>query len=159
MSAEYEGFITVDYDPATVPNTDPSSVVYGFDLVPENGGSPQQLVQAGEPFVGGAPAGTYPLPVGPWQPELDPTRRYCLSISAFGDGDLARLALTSERVCADVEQLSAPGAPPPPQISGGATNGGGGGGCAVAAAAPVCWPPLAALLLIAAAIGLGRRRR
>jgi hypothetical protein len=157
--AEYEGFITVDYDPATVPNTDPSSVVYGFDLVPENGGSPQRLVQAGEPFVGGAPAGTYPLPVGPWQPELDPTRRYCLSISAFGDGDLARLPLPSERVCADVEQLSALGAPPPPQIRGGATNGGGGGGCAVAAAAPVRCPPLAALLVIAAAIGLGCRRR
>lgn len=158
VSAEYEGFITVDYSPATVPNTDPSSVVHAFQLVPENGGSPQRLIQVGEPFAGGAPAGAYPLPVGPWQPELDPTRRYCLSISAFGDGDLARLPLASEQVCADVVQLSAPGAPPPPQIGGGATNS-GGGGCAIAPGAPARSAPLGALLAIAAALGLRRRRR
>jgi len=155
--AEYHGFITVDYDPATIPNTDPSSVVYGFELAPENGGSAQRLVQAGDLFTGLAPEGAYPLPVGQWQPELDPTQRYCLSISAFGDGDLARLPLASERVCADVVQLSAAGAPPPPQIGGGSANS--GGGCAVAAGAPVHSPPIAALLAIAAAIGLRRRRR
>jgi len=156
--AEYHGFITVDYDPATVPNTDPASIVYTFSLAPKNGGSAQTLVHAGDPFTGLAPDGAYPLPTGEWQPELDPTRQYCLTISAFGDGDLARLPVTSGPVCADVVQLSAAGAPPPPQIGIAATNG-GGGGCAIATGASSRSAGPAALLAIAAALGLARRRR
>jgi hypothetical protein len=180
--SEYHGFITVDYDPATVPNTPPTSVVYAFQLVPKNGGSAQTFINAGDPFTGLAPEGTYPLPLGDWQPELDPTRQWCLSISAFGDGDLARLPLGSQQVCAEVEQLSAAGAPPPPTIGGGTggapTGGGtggspigggtggttlgdsaraGGSGCAIAGAASsavVVW-----LVVIAMVIGLRPRAR
>lgn len=61
---------------------------------------------------------------------------YCLSISAFGDGDLARPPVDSgPPVCAQVTQLAAAGAPPPPTISGGGNDGGSGndgGGCSVA---------------------------
>jgi hypothetical protein len=124
--AEYHGFITVDYDPGTVPTTPPSSVVHGFHLSPETGGSEQHFWYTGaEPFRGAEPAGAYPTPIGPWQPEVDPTRRYCLRISASGHGDLARQLLVSQPVCADVVQLSAAGAPAPPQI-------GDAGGCAIA---------------------------
>jgi hypothetical protein len=160
--AEYHGFITVDYDPATVPNTAAASVVYAFRLAPKNGGSEQRFVKAGDPFTGLAPEGEYPLPIGDWQPELDPTRQYCLSISAFGDGDLARLPVDSEQVCADVVQLSATGAPPPPTIDGDGVGAGtnvqaSGGGCAVAGAASsavVIW-----LVVIAMAVGLRPRAR
>lgn len=44
--AEYQTFITVDYDPATIPNTDPSSVVQTFALVPQTGGTRQTFVYA-----------------------------------------------------------------------------------------------------------------
>lgn len=127
--AEYHGFIAVDYDPATVPNTAPASIVSTFQLAPKYAGSAQTFVYMGDtPFIGLEPIGDYPLPTGQWQPELDPTRSYCLAIRAFGDGDLARQALASQEICAEVVQLSAAGAPPPPQIGAGGTGGGGTGG-------------------------------
>jgi MYXO-CTERM domain-containing protein len=172
--AEYASFVTVDYDAATIPNTAPGSVIQSFQLVPDTGGTAQTFVYTGEqPFTGLAPSGAYPLPLGPWQPDLDPTRRYCLAIGAIGDGNLARLGTASNQVCADVVQLSATGAPPPPSIGGGpdggATGGVGGGppgggpkissgGCATAGT-PASW---AGLALVAAGLGLGvgmRRRR
>lgn len=126
--AEYHGFVTVDYDPATIPNTPPSSVVHTFQLAPKTGGSAQTFnYVGGAPFVGLEPKGDHPLPLGSWQPELDPTREYCLTISAFGDGDIARLALSSQPTCATVVQLSSAGAPASP-----GTSNGSGGGCSVA---------------------------
>ena len=123
--AEYHGFITVDYDPAVVPNTPPARLVQTIHLAPKNGGSEQAFMYVGEtPFKGLEPTGDYPTPIGLWHPELDATRQICLSVSAFGDGDIARLPVTSETVCADVVQLSAAGAPPPPQIGGGGASGG-----------------------------------
>ncbi len=131
--AEYAGFITVDYDPATLPNTAPESVIQTFQLSPETGGTTQTFVFTGsQPFTGLAPSGDYPTPIGAWRPDLDPTRRYCLAVSSVGDGDLANLGAGSNRVCADVVQLSAKGAPPPP--GAGTTGGGSGGGCSVAGA-------------------------
>jgi len=130
--AEYHGFLTVDYDPATVPNTPPASVVQTFRLAPKTGGGAQVFNYVGDaPFAGLAPSGDHPLPLGLWQPELDPTLEYCLTISASGDGDIARLRLESQPVCATVAQLSASGAPPSPVISG-AGGAGGSGGCSVA---------------------------
>jgi hypothetical protein len=175
--AEYASFLTVDYAPATLPNTSPGSVIQTFQLAPDTGGNLQTFVYTGDtPFTGLAPVGAYPVPLGQWQPELDPTRRYCLAVSAIGDGNLANLGTGSNRVCADVVQLSATGAPPPPTIGGGAdggsvggagggaggTGGGAGassGGCATAGT-PASWLGLAAVV---AALGLGvrtgRRRR
>jgi len=173
--AEYHGFITVDYVPGSTPNTAAASVVHTFSLAPKNGGSAQTFVYTGDtPFAGVEPAGAYPSPTGLWQPELDPTRPYCLTISAFGDGDIARLPVSSQSICADVVQLSAMGAPPPPQIDsggsggGGSTGGGGGstlvdgastggGGCAVAGATGTSVPAWS--LLFALALLLRRRRR
>jgi len=149
--AEYHGFITVDYVAATVPNTPPASVIHTFRLAPKTGGSAQTFVYVGEtPFMGLEPVGDYPLPIGAWQPELDPTRTYCLGVSAFGDGDMARPPLASQEVCADVVQLSAAGAPPP-----GATGNGGGCGCTVTGRASSS----VGALLLAIAVALVRRRR
>jgi hypothetical protein len=125
--AEYQSFITVDYDPATVPSTAPSSMIHVFGLSPKTGGSQQTFVFTGSTaFTGLAPSGDYPLPLGQWQPDLDPTREYCLGISAFGDGDLARGRLSSNAVCATVTQLAATGATLSP------TTGGAGSGCSAA---------------------------
>lgn len=131
--AEYHGFLTVDYDPATVPNTPPTSVVHTFHLAPKTGGGAQSFNYVGDsPFAGLAPSGDHPLPDGLWKPELDPTREYCLTISALGDGDIGRPGLQSQPVCARVAQLSASGAPPSPVITGAGGAGDGGGGCNVA---------------------------
>lgn len=160
--AEYHGFITIDYDPATVPNTPPASVVHTFQLTPRTGGSAQNFVFAGAAtFTGREPTGAYPIPTHPWQPELDPTRDYCLAIGAFGDGDIARLPLHSQSVCAEVVQLSAEGAPPPPVVGGVGGVGGvgasaGGGGCAVAGAASSAFT---AWLVLVVVVTLGARRR
>jgi hypothetical protein len=125
--AEYQSFITIDYDPATVPNTAPSSVIHVFGLSPKTGGAQQTFVFTGSSvFTGLAPSGDYPLPLGQWQPDLDPTREYCLGISAFGDGDLARGRLSSNAVCATVTQLAATGATLSP------TTGDAGSGCSAA---------------------------
>jgi hypothetical protein len=148
---EYTGFITIDYVPATIPNTAAASVVHTFTLAPKNGGSAQTFVYTGDtPFTGAEPTGAYPQPTGLWQPELDPTRSYCLSISAFGDGDIARLSVSSQSVCTDVVQLSAAGAPPPP--------GAGGGGCAIAAPPEGALPAWALALALALVIRRNRRR-
>ena len=133
---EYHGFLTVDYDPATIPNTPPSSVVHTFSLRPKTGDTVQTFLYAGDhPFQGLAPGGDHPLPIGAWQPDLDPTREYCLTIAAFGDGDIARPPLSSQPVCASVTQLSSAGAPPSPDIGGGCAVGGARTGGAAGALA------------------------
>jgi hypothetical protein len=126
---EYLGFITIDYDPAVVPNTEAASVVQTFRLVPKTGGAEQTFVFSGAtPYQGLAPEGDYhPLSFRTWSPELDPSREYCLTIDAFGDGDLARGALRSVGVCATVTELAAPGA---------SLDGTGCGGCGAAPGAP-----------------------
>ncbi|MEP6654464.1 MAG: hypothetical protein ABJA82_13970 [Myxococcales bacterium] len=174
--AEYHGFITVDYVPGSIPNTSADSVIHQFRLAPKNGGSAQTFVYTGDaPFTGHAPADAYPMPTGLWQPELDPTRPYCLTISAFGQGDIARLPVYSQSICAEVVQLSAAGAPPPPQIGGDISDDGGdssdggraggdagsstagGGGCSLGGVTAAAGMP-AGTLLLALVVVLCRRR-
>ena len=157
--AEYHSFITVDYDPATIPNTEPASVVQTFALVPQTGGAQQTFVYTGsDPFTGLAPVGDYPSPLGEWQPDLDPTRVYCLAISAFGDGNLARLPVSGNQLCASVTQLSAAGAAPAPGTSG--AQGDTGCGCSTIGPAPLMsLPSVAAMLLIAVALAIRPRRK
>jgi hypothetical protein len=127
--AEYAGFITVDYAPATLPNTPAGSLIQTFRLAPDTGGTGQSFVYTGDtPFTGLAPTGAYPLPLGAWQPDLDPTRRYCLTVSTIGEDNLANLGAGSNQLCANVVQLAATGAPPPPNIGDAGGPGGSGGG-------------------------------
>ena len=157
--AEYQTFITVDYDPATIPNTEPASVVQTFALVPQTGGTQQTFVYTGsDPFTGLAPVGDYPLPLGEWQPDLDPTRVYCLAVSASGDGNLARLPVEGNRICASVTQLSAAGAAPAPGTHGAQ----GDSGCGCSTSGPAHLEPLtsvAAMLLIAFTLAIRPRRK
>jgi hypothetical protein len=144
---EYHGFITVDYVPGTVPNTAADSVVHTFTLSQKNGGTTTTFLYTGAtPFVGLEPTGAYPTPTGLWHPDLDPTRDYCLTISAVGDGDIARLPVSSNSVCAQVAQLSVGGAPPP---------GGSGGGCAIGTPDGAPW---SVVFVLALAACLVRRR-
>jgi len=157
--AEYQTFITVGYDPATIPNTEPSSVVQAFALTPQTGGTQQTFVYTGsDPFTGLAPVGDYPLPLGEWQPDLDPTRMYCLTLSASGDGNLARLSAPGNQLCANVTQLSAAGAPPAPEQNGG--QGDAGCGCSTVGPAPlISLPSVAGMILVASTLAVRRRRR
>ena len=156
--AEYQTFITIDYDPATIPNTEPASVVQTLTLIPQTGGTPQTFVYTGaDPFTGLAPVGDYPLPLGEWQPDLDPTRVYCLAVSASGDGNLARLPVGGNRICTSVTQLSAAGAAPAPGTSG--AQGDTGCGCSTMGGAHLMsLPSVAAMILVAFTLVLRPRR-
>ena len=157
--AEYQTFITVDYDPATIPNTEPASVVQTFALTPQTGGTQQIFVYTGStPFTGLAPAGDYPLPLGEWQPDLDPTRVYCLGMSASGDGNLARLPVPGNQLCTNVTQLSATGAAPAPGTGG--AQGDAGCGCSTGGPAHLTsLPSVAAMVLSALMLTVRRRQR
>jgi hypothetical protein len=100
--AEYHGFIRFEYDPASIPNTPPESTINFITLAPKTGGSSQVFYFSGDSgYQGQSPVGD-PHAFGPWRPELDPTREYCATVTSFGDGDLARLPMVSEQVCAMV---------------------------------------------------------
>jgi hypothetical protein len=135
VSSEYMGFITIDYDPAVIPNTEPASVIHTFSLAPKTGGTTQSLVfTSATPYAGWAPEGDYhPPSFTTWEPDLDPSREYCLSISAFGDGDLARQTPPSATVCAKVTEVAAPGA----SLGGGCDIGGGASGVGLAGPIPL----------------------
>jgi hypothetical protein len=147
--SEYHGFITVDYDPAVIPNTEATSVVHTFRLVPKTGGLEQTFVYTGsDAFSGYAPSGDYyPPSFSSWQPELDPSREYCLTIEAFGDADLARQTPTSNQVCARVTELAAKGA----------SQDGAGGGCS--ASPGIQQRHLPAVLIALLLTAIVRRRR
>jgi hypothetical protein len=104
--AEYRGYVRIDYDPATIPNTTPEGTTYFITLAPKTGGSTQAFYFPGDDLFKGKSPELDPHILDRWAPELDPTREYCATITAFGDGDLARLPLTSRSICASVKQLS-----------------------------------------------------
>jgi len=102
--AEYRGLISLDYDPAVIPDTPDESVIYTLSLRPKTGGLREQISFTGAQLLKGSTATKPPhVPNFPdWPTDLDPTREYCASIVASGYGDLARLPLTSNKVCAKV---------------------------------------------------------
>jgi hypothetical protein len=138
--AEYQGYITIEADPAAIPGTPPESVVSTLMLGPKNGGAAQQSITftGPMPFVGG----DFPTSGPMWRPALDPTLEYCASITSFGFNDHAVLPVTSNVVCTTVEQVTAPGA------------AGAADGCSVAKGASGGGLPLLVLLTIYA-----RRRK
>ena len=96
------------------------------------------------------------------------TREYCLTIEAFGDGDLARLPVDSNQVCATVTQLTTLGGSLEPDDGGTSPDGGtttdgarvptlnlGSSGCVAAGAAP----GPGALVMVTFVLLLARRRR
>jgi len=103
---EYRGYIRIDYDPASIPNTTPAGTVYSISLAPKTGGTAQTFYFTGDDLFKGKSPEPDPHALDRWQLELDPTREYCATITAFGDGDLARLPTVSEPICASVGQLS-----------------------------------------------------
>jgi hypothetical protein len=160
--AEYQSFIAIDYDPAAIPNTETASVIQRFDLAPQTGGTQQTFWFTGSAvFTGLVPAGDYPLPLGEWQPDLDPTRTYCVAITASGDGDLARPRLASNPLCATVTQLSALGAPTA-SGPGGTAQRAGGAGCSTGGALnlnPDRLLSVVALILVASLSAIRKPRR
>jgi MYXO-CTERM domain-containing protein len=149
--AEYIGYISFESDPATFPGTPADSIVNTITLYPKNGGAAEQsFTYDGSEAYTGSPPGVFWPGLG-WMPQLDPTLEYCATIQSFGVGDIAREAVTSNTVCASVEQISSSdagaqpdgGAPPPSSD-----------GCAVAGGAPPS-PALALLGLV----GLAARSR
>jgi hypothetical protein len=121
--SEYIGYITFDADPATIPGTPPESVVSSISLTPKYGGAaPQGVTFTGAKPYSGDPPGAYSPTAATWMPFLDPTLEYCAGITSFGFGDIARLPLVSNTVCARVQEISMPGA----RVDAGATADAGG---------------------------------
>lgn len=159
--SEYQGYLQLRFDPASVPDTAPSDILYQLVIQPSTGGSTSVIeFRADHPYVGyDHSKDSLPLsPTGEWPLELDPTREYCVTLEAQGDGDIARPALASQQVCAKIVQLSAPGAPPPPTPS---SSGGGGSGfwsCSASgdrrSGSGLPW-----LALLGVGVGLCRRER
>jgi hypothetical protein len=115
---EYHGFIRLAYEPAVIPNTSPDGTIYSVTLVPKNGSLTQTFSFPGSALFTGQSPELDLHAFGPWRPELDPSREYCASISAFGDGDLARLPVRSERLCAPVKEVSSIGGQVPSADAG-----------------------------------------
>jgi hypothetical protein len=150
--SEYIGYITFDADSATIPGTPPESVVSSISLTPKYGGAaPQGMTFTGAKPYSGDPPGAYSPTTATWMPFLDPTLEYCAGISSFGFGDIARLPLVSNTVCARVQEISLSGATP---STGGCDVAGTSSGPTSSRAAAVA----GGLLPIAAALRRRRRR-
>jgi hypothetical protein len=108
--AEFMGFLTFDADAAVIPGTAPPSVFNTISLAPRYGGAATQSrgFTGARPYTGDR-VGAVQSGLG-WMPFLDPTLEYCASITSSGYGDLARLPLVSNVVCARVQEISMPGA-------------------------------------------------
>jgi hypothetical protein len=106
--AEYIGFASFEADPASVPGTPADSVVNTVELSPKHGGAAtQSRAFTGEKSYSGTATGNV-TSSGEWYPDLDPTLEYCATIKSFGYGDIARLPLESNTVCARVTELLSP---------------------------------------------------
>lgn len=124
--SEYEGYIDLDYQDGSVPNTPSAEIVSVLSLQPKTGGTGQSFVFAGRAHFDGAqienalgsalidiPDGAFPSPVyALWKPSLEPDREYCATLTLFGRNDLAMPAVISNSVCAQVTNMDARPAPP-----------------------------------------------
>jgi MYXO-CTERM domain-containing protein len=125
--SEYMGYISFDYDAGMIPGTPADSIVNTITLWAQHGGAADQgWTFAGPRAWASDPPGDFqPFSSGEWSPFLDPTLTYCAAITSFGQGDLARLPVVSNMVCAKVDQVSMPGAgdpdagPPEPSVGDG----------------------------------------
>jgi hypothetical protein len=107
--SEYIGFISFESDAPAIPGTPADSVVNTIVLAPKNGGAAaQSRAYTGAQAYSGTPTGAV-TSFGAWFPFLDPTLEYCAGITSFGYGDIARLSLASNTLCAHVTQVDAPG--------------------------------------------------
>jgi hypothetical protein len=118
---EYEGYIDVDYQDGSVPNTPAGEVVTVLSLQPKTGSSVQRFVFAGLSHFDGAqiedapgtklvdvPEGGLPSPIyALWKPTLEPDREYCVSMTLYGRNDQAMPAVTSNSACTTVTNLDA----------------------------------------------------
>lgn len=104
--SEYHAFIELDYEPAAIPDTPSGSVIYTVRLWPKTGGQRQDWSFTGAHVFKGAPPKAPDYMPGAWPTDLDPSREYCVTITARGYGDLARLTLTSEEKCTQVTSLN-----------------------------------------------------
>lgn len=98
---EYHPTIELAYQAASVPDTPARDVLYVLRLSPKTGGLVQKVVFTGDRLFKGSAPTTYP---SSWPIELDATRDYCAQLEAWGHGDLARLRMWSDKVCASVKE-------------------------------------------------------
>jgi hypothetical protein len=157
--AEYHGYIGVDIEPAVIPGTPPASVVSTLTLAPRHGGAQAQSFMFTGPFKGFPALTDDPSPAAAlWKPELDPTLEYCVGITSFGFGDLARLPVTSDPACVSVQQAGAPATGVDAGSDTKATPA-SSGGCSIGGGERAVGLPLVGWLLLALSSRSARRRR
>lgn len=155
----YIGYVTFDAEPAVIPGTPPDSVVNTIVLAPKYGGAAAQSLT----FTGprGYSSDRVRNPTSSWMPFLDPTLEYCATITSFGNGDVARLALKSKAVCARVQEISLPGAGDDASADAPTTSGSGetAGDAGTATRPPPTVPFVAACPAPAPTAGIALRAR
>ena len=158
--SEFEGYISVDYQPGAVPATPDGEVLTVFRLYPKTGGATenfaypglarQPLAQWENPSPNRAeevPDGRLPSPLlSVWKPELAPDREYCVTVTLYGRNDVAALPVTSEPICAGVTNLA---------WNKEGTAVADGGGCSVSGGSPAA----GVFLTVVITFALGRRGR
>jgi hypothetical protein len=128
--SEYMGYISFELDAGTIPGTPADSIVNTIKLWAQHGGAADQAWTFAGPraWASDPPGDFQPFSSGEWSPFLDPTLEYCATITSFGQGDLARLPVVSNTVCANVDQVSMPGAGVPDAGAPEPSVGDGGAG-------------------------------
>ncbi len=98
--AEYEVLLEADLSAAVVPDTPEAEVVYTVVLAPKTSGWVRRFGFFGDRLGKMEDGWTN---VGVTGLDLDPAREYCVTVEAYGRGNLARGAMGSEKQCAGVD--------------------------------------------------------
>lgn len=127
VGGEYEGYVDINYQDGSIPGTPLPQTVSIITLTPRAGGTSQSFVFSGVSHFVGTGAAVKPderpdPTLAVWKPLLDPDTDYCATMTVFGRNDLATGPVTSNRICAGVKSMDAPGAV--------GCNVGGRGSCA-----------------------------
>jgi hypothetical protein len=103
--SEYMGYVDLDYQDSSVPNTPAAEVVNVIRLVSRQSLDEHSFVVAGNHFEGimEGPGG---VPhAGTWTPPLMPGEEYCATMTSYGRNDLAMPVVVSDPICAKVQNV------------------------------------------------------
>jgi hypothetical protein len=103
--SEYVGYVDLDYQDASIPNTPAEEVINVIRLASRQSLDEQSFVVAGGHF-GGVMEGPGGVPhAGSWTPPLMPGEEYCATVTSYGRNDLAMPVVVSDPICAKVQDV------------------------------------------------------
>ncbi len=161
VSKEWHSWVALEYEAGSIPDVPPESRIHLLSLRPRDGSPASTYLTTGPSWYRGNTPLSWggPRP-GAWDPTLDPTKEYCLTVEVYGR-DVTAAPLASNDVCAAVsnQPIGLDAGPGPGSDAGAGVNmgEGGGGGCAVAGGSgQPGWLVVLVLALLIAARRSGR---